>query len=213
MELILYTIASVLLAVSYRGKGGGWSNWNVLPDGASSLLSHGLSAILAGIAMGLATHSITASVLAVPAFFLFTKPDIGPGFAIFSADTSKFLHEITGDRGSATENWLFYPADKGAFVLYHKAGVRIAAFYWMTLRLAVFALPYAAIAYLFGVGSAWGFLGLFSLSLAYVAGGVAFKLLKYDPVEASEVLMGTPLALLIFTLASTIPIMLPSFFR
>lgn len=78
MESILPDILllCVAIAVSFRGKGGGFVTWGITSNG-DSWSAHGLGAFLVGMALGI----VTQQILYIPAFIagwlIFTKPGDG----------------------------------------------------------------------------------------------------------------------------------------
>lgn len=180
--LTMILVLSVLLILAYRGKGGWFESWGI----KSATQRHVLGAVIAALAVhGLGWHALAAA----PLWFLFTKPDIGTGFAAIHGG-EHFLQEINQQRHPL--DFVCHAADEAAkwFIVkfgedYYSAGVL-----WMTIR-QLYVLPFLIFA-----GVTWALPGCLLLGGIYWLGGALNRRFGLDPVESAEVLTAVWLGVL-----------------
>lgn len=63
------------IAIAFRGKGGGFATWGVVPSGID-LLRHILGAFMVSVALGISTHNIFYIWAFAALWLLFTKPSM-----------------------------------------------------------------------------------------------------------------------------------------
>lgn len=186
----MFMMLILISALCYRGKGGGWATWGVIPKGKNNL-AHGFSALLMGCTAGLLTHWVYAPLYAI-LYFLFTKPDIGTGFATIDNDDVLFKHDITQGR---FDPWLTL-ADWTS-VKFIKYGIRAAGTVWMTFR-QLYILPFMALGYYLGEGSIWALSGCLLFGVIYYLAGRIAKATSLDAVELAEWATGTLIAIIFY---------------
>lgn len=64
-----------LVSIVYRGKGGGFATWGIIPAGVD-LFAHGLGAFLIGVTLGVSTHNPFYILEFIGLWLLFTKPSM-----------------------------------------------------------------------------------------------------------------------------------------
>lgn len=213
--ILLWVVGSVLLALAYRGKGGGWNDWGVrswLAGGGvsgsvlnKSVVSHAASAVFGAIFAALLTGLWSWTPVYAAAFFLGTKPDIGTGFAAYHDNRVLMYADLHQARDveagwswlsrvlSALKQAVFWPADALGRVVLDKTGsVALAGLGWMLGR-GLFFLPYMALigASNGGISFTDGMLVLVLFAGAYTLGAAQHE---YEQVEFSEYAMGPLLA-------------------
>ncbi len=199
-----FILAAVVLAFAHRGKGGGWKTWGILKPDTSSTISHGLTALIAGVVGGAFCSSFYAIIPLALLFFLGTKPDIGTGFAVVHGNPVTLTADLTQKR-----DW-YNPlvlADKVALKVLNKSGsAYLAGYVWMLFR-GLFFAPYVGLVAILSHGSPLGLLALGMFPAAYAFGTLAWlageKLGRtWDPIEIAEFAVG-PVIALALTLATT----------
>lgn len=76
IEFFKPVLLCVIISIAFRGKGGGFATWGIIPPGID-LFAHLLGAFMIGVLLGVSTHNIFYIFVFICLWLFFTKPGMG----------------------------------------------------------------------------------------------------------------------------------------